>query len=242
MEHGHQRFVGRRKDDAPAILFDSAGPFRERVRVRFSRKGEIGFVSHLDLMRLFAMALRRCGLPLRFTSGFNPHPRISFPLALAVGWEADEEVMEFELAEWVPVEEVRERLARQLPGGVGLVSVNLVKSNDKAQVVEAEYRVEPLSSQIGRRMSKEALEAFLARDEVLVERERKGKRKMVNVRPYVREARADGGAVLMRMSVSAEGTARPEEVLEAVGLAREEITLGCRISRMRVKLAEDQRS
>jgi radical SAM-linked protein len=210
--------------------------FRERVRVTFGRKGDIRFISHHDLMRLFERALRRTGLPLRLTSGFNPHLRLSFPLPLAVGWEGEGEVMELELANWVPVKEVRDRLVAQLPAGLTLVSMELAKGPGKAQAVEAEFRVRPLTEPLRARLSQEAIDAFLARGEFAVERLRKKRLKSVDVRRHVLAIQLDGEGLTMRMAVSPEGTTRPEEVLSGLGLDREEIASGFHIVRTRVML------
>ena len=66
-------------------------------RIRFTKTGRMRFLSHHDLMRLFERALRRTGLPLRMTEGYNPHPIISFPTALGLGIESLDEVLEFDV-------------------------------------------------------------------------------------------------------------------------------------------------
>lgn len=210
--------------------------FRERVRVFFSRKGYIRFISHLDLMRAFERALRRSGLPLRMTGGFNPRPRISFPLALAVGWEAEREVMEFELDLWVPPDEAGRRLQEQMPNGLEILESNLVKGADSAQVAEAEYRVEPFDDELTERLTESAVEDFLARETFEVERIRKKKLKSVDIRQYVRAMRLKDGTLYVTMSVSPSGTTRPEEVLLGLGFDKNEIAGGFKVVRIGVKL------
>lgn len=215
--------------------------FRERIRVRFARKGDVRFVAHQDLMRVFERALRRTGLPLRLTEGFNRHIRLSFPLPLAVGWEAENEAMEFDLADWISAKEVQTRLAEQLPPGLTVTAMTLVPPlrRETGQVVEAEYRVTPVSDELGKRLSQEVIDAFLKRDEFEVERVRKDRTKRVNVRPYILELRLNGEGLTMRMGVSQDGTSRPEEVLEGLGFGPAEARDGFRIVRTRVKLRED---
>ena len=187
-------------------------------------------------MRLFERALRRTGLPLRLTGGFNPHVRLSFPLPLAVGWEAEDEVMEFELSAWVTIKEIRERLVRQMPAGVTLLSETLVRGAETAQVVEAEYSVTPISEQLQGRLSQESLDGFLKSDKFEVQRMRDKKLKSVNIRPYLTGMTLEGGRLAMLMSVSPDGTSRPEEVLEGLGFERREINAGFRVARTRVRL------
>ncbi len=77
---------------------------RLRVRVRFSKQGDLRLIGHRDLMRCLERLFRRAGLALSFSEGFHPKPRMTFPLALAVGIEGDDEVMELELAETTTAE------------------------------------------------------------------------------------------------------------------------------------------
>ena len=72
---------------------------RLRVRIRFSKQGDLRLIGHRDLMRCLERVFRRAGLALGFSQGFHPKPRMTFPLALAVGIEGLDEVMEVELAE-----------------------------------------------------------------------------------------------------------------------------------------------
>src|SRR4051812_1089962 len=67
-----------------------------KVRLRFAKRGDLRLVSHHDLMRCLERALRRAAIPMAASQGFNPRPKIMFPLALALGIEGDREVVELE--------------------------------------------------------------------------------------------------------------------------------------------------
>ena len=95
----------------------------QRLRFRFSKTGSLALLSHLDLVRLMERALRRSGIPVSFTGGFHPLPRVQFALALPLGAEADGEWMDVELAEWQDPTWVRQRLQEQLPGEFALAAV-----------------------------------------------------------------------------------------------------------------------
>src|SRR3954471_15472064 len=86
-----------------------------KVRLRFAKRGDLRLVSHHDLMRCLERALRRAAIPMAASQGFNPRPKIMFPLALARGIEGDREVVEWELAEPMEPAEVIGRLAAQAP-------------------------------------------------------------------------------------------------------------------------------
>ena len=109
-------------------------PIAQKVEFRFAKRGALRFASHHDLMRLWHRALRRAGLPIRLTRGFNPRPRVVFPTALELGVESEDEVVEIELAQWVPLARFRERLARELPEGIELAGARLLPPRRRGQV------------------------------------------------------------------------------------------------------------
>ena len=87
----------------------------QRLRLWFGKLGDMALVSHLDLMRLFDRAVRRAALPVSFTAGFSPSPRISVALALPLGVTSSGEIVDFELTQIVEPEAFRQQLSRQLP-------------------------------------------------------------------------------------------------------------------------------
>ena len=93
-----------------------------RMNFTFTKKGVMRFISHLDLMRLFMRALRRAGLPIKMTEGFNPHPKLSIKRALKLGVESDNEEAVIVLKELISSEEFKERLQKQLPQGIQIKS------------------------------------------------------------------------------------------------------------------------
>src|SRR5882672_8020811 len=99
---------------------------RDKVRIRFRKGGELRLVSHHDLMRCFERMLRRADLPFHNTEGFNPKPRMAFALSLALGIEGCEEAVEMEMDVCLPPEELRERLIRQAPIGLEILSVRQI--------------------------------------------------------------------------------------------------------------------
>jgi len=212
--------------------------FIQRVRVRFEKRGELRAISHLDLMRAFERAIRRTGLPLRMSEGYNPRPRISFPVPLGVGMEGLDEIMEFDLADWVFPGEIERRLREQMPDGLKIVSLDPADPQKAAQGAAATYRVTPrLAERDDGRLGAAALRELMERDDVPVRRVRKGREKVVNIRPFVLSVSRDGEDILFRFKTGPEGSARPEEVLGALGFD----ALSCRadfaITRTEVRLA-----
>jgi len=83
------------------------------------------YISHLDLMRLFARAMRRAGLPLKLTEGFSPHPRLSLSRALKLGVESEREEGLVVLKEFVRADDIKRLLQEQLPDGITVLNVHL---------------------------------------------------------------------------------------------------------------------
>ena len=92
-------------------------------------------------MRLFERALRRASLPVAMSRGYNPRPQISLPAPLGVGIRGENEVLDFELSEWVRPEEVKRTLSSHLPEGIELRSLRTVPSKPDRQPRELSYRV-----------------------------------------------------------------------------------------------------
>ncbi|HXG60201.1 MAG TPA: TIGR03936 family radical SAM-associated protein [Planctomycetota bacterium] len=188
-------------------------------RVRFTKTGRMRFLSHHDLMRLWERALRRTGLPLRFTEGYNPHPILAFPTALALGIESFDEVFEFELTGWTAPRQIERLLAAQLPEGMSVLSVEAFDRKDRSYVDFVEY--EALCPGQGGRVP-DAIRAFLARAECPVERVSDKGSRTIDIRPYVMALDSEGDRVFLRLRVTDQGTARPDEVLRALGLSLDE--------------------
>jgi radical SAM-linked protein len=188
-------------------------------RVRFTKTGKMRFLSHHDLMRLFERALRRTGLPLRMTEGYNPHPVIAFPTALGLGIESLDEILEFELASWTAPRQIEKLLGEQLPEGVGVASTEAFDRKQRSFVnyVEYEGSIPGQADGLGDRIA-----AFLALKECPVERASDKGSKTVEIRQYVMALDVEGELLYLRIRVTDQGTAKPEEVLRSVGLRVDE--------------------
>jgi radical SAM-linked protein len=210
----------------------------QRIRLRFRKTGDLKAISHLDLMRAFERALRRTGLPLRMSEGFNPHPRLSFPAALGVGIEGLDEVMEFELSDWVLPRDVERRVKEQLPAGLEAISLELGNPHESARVTEVTYRVTPKPDmESDPRLQAEAVARLMAQAEIPMPRMRKGREKVVNIRSFILALDRDAESLTVRLKAGPEGSAHPEEILGALGFDEKSRRSGFVIARTRVQLA-----
>ena len=159
---------------------------RDKIRIRFRKSGELRLLSHHDLMRAFERMLRRAALPMRNTQGFHPKPRIVFALSLPLGVIGCEEVVELELSQVLPLDELRQRLVAQCPPGLELLSFHRIAPRDGAQVRALTYRIPLPAERVA--AVQERMIAVLAAGECWVERTRPPARR-VDLRPFLRALR-----------------------------------------------------
>ncbi|MGK7883029.1 MAG: TIGR03960 family B12-binding radical SAM protein [Crocosphaera sp.] len=116
----------------------------QRFRVHFGKIGEMALVSHLDLVRLFDRSVRRAGLPISFTGGYHPGPRISIANALTLGVTSSGEIVDFELIKVMNIDEFRHALEKELPSDIPILRVEEVPVNSTSAtrlLEEAEYLI-----------------------------------------------------------------------------------------------------
>lgn len=116
----------------------------ERIRLRYSKTGAMIFLSHLELITLFTRAVKRAGVPVRFSQGFHPHPKFSFATALSVGVESFAEYLDIEIAPGFGADKVRESLNQVLPQGIAVTAAISVPAKSPSLSVimdRVRYRV-----------------------------------------------------------------------------------------------------
>lgn len=204
-------------DDGPDA--PPAAPARRRYRIRFRKEGLLRFISHNDLMRTWDRALRRTGLPLKRTEGFHAKTKLSSPTALALGVVGLDEVLDVELTEDVPADEVVARIERELPEGLRAESAAPLPARGASSTVEAfEYvcRIEGAYAESQVRARRDEL---LSSSSWIVERRSPGKpARSIDVRSKLVSLTVDGAEVRFRVRVDGGSTTRPEEVLGILGL------------------------
>lgn len=190
-------------------------PRRAKYRSRFRKAGSLRLVSHHDLMHCFERMLRRAELPLCTTQGFHPQPRMIFAQSLALGIVGLNEVVELELADVLPAEEVHARLVRQAPPGLEFLSTRSIDFRLGAQVRRAFYRLHVPDSFTGNLVDE--CTQLLASAEAWVERTRPRVRRF-NLRPYLSRLAFRAPFLEMALWVTPNGAARPEEPARLLGL------------------------
>lgn len=195
-----------------------------RYRLMFAKEGPAKYISHLDLIRAFERAARRAGLPIAFTQGFNPHPKLSFAAPLAVGTAGEAEFADMELTGNMPAGDVTKALAGVLPEGLRLIEVRLVAESVPAlmaMVDRAAYTARAvLECPLKEEVLEKAVTDFLAKPEILVERRGKtGEKRKYDIKPgiFAMSARINNDIIELRAELKSgsSGNVRFEELVAA---------------------------
>jgi radical SAM-linked protein len=199
------------------------------VRLQYTKLGKVRWISHRDVARALERAFRVAALPLAFTEGFSPRPKVSFGLALSTGHESDAEYVDLVFADTFDLDALPAMLTPALPDGIDVVGV--VALADRAPALQeavtcVEWRVDVARSDltdVDRAQLRDQVDAALALPALPTTKRRKGRDVVEDVRPVIRritvcdELSTAGSAVVeMEMSTQPRG-AKPGEALAAIG-------------------------
>jgi radical SAM-linked protein len=200
-----------------------------RIRIIFKKQGALRYTGHLDLHKLWERAARRAELPLAYSQGFHPQPKMNMAAALPLGFSSRCEVMDMRLEHDISLDDLPTRLNQTLPTGLQVLQVQQVDERAPAlqtQVTAAEYEVtltEPMDASELRQRIDSVIESKA------IARERRGK--MYDLRPLIEELRLlSDDKIFMRLRAREGATGRPEAVLDVLGIAFE----GTRTERTRL--------
>ncbi|MGI8628189.1 MAG: TIGR03936 family radical SAM-associated protein [Geodermatophilaceae bacterium] len=194
-------------------------PTVQRLRIRYAKRGRLRFVSHRDFARAFERALRRSGVPMAFSAGFSPHPKISYVGAAPTGAASEAEYLEIGLQTECDPEQVRAVLDAALPDGLDILEVLPAGPGGLPEQIEAsDWRIELPG--VAPEELVVALDDFLGRESVLVERVTKKGLRLLDARAAVVSASASsiaGCAILAMVVRQVSPAVRPDDVLTALG-------------------------
>jgi radical SAM-linked protein len=199
---------------------EQQAPPVQRLRIRYAKRGRLRFTSHRDFSRAFERALVRARIPMAYSSGFNPHPRISYAGAAPTGAASEAEYLEIGLAEVVDPARVAAELGEALPEGLDVLEVVAAVAGGLADRLEASRWLIDLADEPATEVDR-AVAAFLAEESVGVERmTKKGLRSFDSRAAVLALAAApyDGGAgVRIEMVLRhTEPAVRPDDVLSGL--------------------------
>lgn len=199
---------------------EQQAPPVQRLRIRYAKRGRLRFTSHRDFSRAFERAIFRARVPMAYSSGFNPHPRISYAGAAPTGSASEAEFLEIGLAEVVDPAAIHAALLEALPDGLDVVEVVESPGGALADQLEASRWQVDLATALPD--LEEAVRVFLAADEVTVERMTKKGLREFDCRAAVLSLAAVPGErgsrleLVLRHGVPA---VRPDDVLSGLSVA-----------------------
>lgn len=150
------------------------------IRVFYQKKGRAKYISHLDITRCMQRALKRAGIPVWYTQGFNPHMYLTFALPLALGYESECECMDFRLAKPMGLSELKSRLNDALPRDMVVTKVAVQKAKPQ-EIKSAEYELSFLCSNPNEFSA--LFDAFCNKSELVVMKRTKKGEKPVDLKP-----------------------------------------------------------
>lgn len=190
---------------------------RFRFMLTFRIDGDLRFISHLDTVRLFRRACARAGLPVRYSQGFNPQPRIALPLPRPVGVASDADAILIETEHRIDPADILKRLQEQTPGGISLIQARRMMPGERPQPDRVRYRLaldEPAPDDWQERIDR----IVQAESLPVVRKDPKDRStRTIDIRPYLLEMHADGAGVVFTLQITGDGTARPAELAELLG-------------------------
>ncbi|MDE5620519.1 MAG: TIGR03936 family radical SAM-associated protein [Ruminococcus sp.] len=188
-----------------------------RLRAVFSKKDRAKYISHLDLNRCMLRTFRRSGLPIWYTEGFHSHPYFSFALALSLGYESDCEILDFNLNEEVPPNEVRDRLNAVMPDGMKIISVAEQKLKITA-ITNAEYSFSLITDSPELLMNN--IKSLINQEQILIEKKTKKGIKTVDIKPDMKiisfEVSEKSVDMVMRLPAGTQTNYNPSLFFEAL--------------------------
>lgn len=190
-----------------------------RVRIYFNKNQQMRYTSHLDLHRAWERAFRRADLPLAYSQGYNPRPKINLASALPLGFTSDGEVLDARLEEQIPLTGIAASLTEALPPGIQLDRLEEIDPREPAlqsQIQSSEYLItflDPFPELL------ERVQQLLSAEHI--QRERRGK--TYDLRPLVEKisppSRNEKGQdqITVQLAAREGATGRPEELISALG-------------------------
>ena len=205
----------------------------QRLRVKFTRGEELKFISHLDIMRLWDRAFRRAQIPLAYSEGFNPHPKMSLAVPLAVGVTSEAELMDIYVDKPVTPHWFTSSINQQLPPGITILGVFLTPltvPSLQSQVRFADYRVQLDAFEEAAKGIEAKASAMMAAGHLPWHHHRDTGERTYDLRPLIAELRVASVTesvitLEMKLRCDSSGSGRPEQVVLALGFTQHPLSI-----------------
>ncbi len=188
----------------------------ETVRLRFRKVGDLQYISHLDLQRVWGRILIRSGVPIWFTQGFNPHPKIVFAMPLSIGAQSECEYVDIKIDRKISLLEIAERINAQVTDEMRVTEVYRPKTKF-SEIGLVEYRIEIDCDGLSPKTASAAVKLLTASPLMIMKRSKSGE-KEVDLTAYLKGVTASYSDRL-RLDIKltgGEGSLNPEAVVTAL--------------------------
>lgn len=195
-----------------------------RYVIKFSKEGYIRYISHLDMLRLFKRAFKTNNVPLGYSQGFNPHPKMGFAQPLSLGYTATCEYIEFETVKPCDIDEIKEKMSASMPDGITILDAFAlnIKAKSLASIVSfALYTVTmPHNLNINVAAINKIISEYLGQEEILAEKRQKKTKKIIlkNIKEQIKglECYESGNLIKLKMLLDCGSSSNlsPEAVIE----------------------------
>ena len=189
-----------------------------KVRIKFSKYGEMKYIGHLDVMRYFQKAMRRAQIDIAYSEGMSPHMIMSFASPLGVGLTSSGEYMDIEVRTPLSSEEMRARLNAVMVDGVSILDCREVPqgkaSNAMSLVAAADYEIRLNTVREGS-VWPDWLDEFLRQESILVSKKTKKGERTLDIRPLIYEYSIADECLSVMVSAGSEENLRPELIMAA---------------------------
>ncbi len=183
-----------------------------RMWLRYEKGVEAKFISHLDFLRAITRTLRRAEIPVKFSEGFNPHPRLSFALPLPLGTTSITELMEMETDMEIAPEELIERLNLAVPFGIRFIEAGISPDKNKFKEIRySRYKIVMENS-----LSDKDLEDFLVLPEIITIKKTKSTEGETDIKKDIKDIKKEGEDIVLTLSAGNDGYLKPEVALSAM--------------------------
>lgn len=187
-----------------------------KKRLFFNKYDEMKYISNLDLLRVMDRLLRRSGVPIKYSQGFHPRPKISLGNPISLGTEAFNEPMDIELKEDMTNQELMDKLnSKEL---LGFEFIKVLDIDGKTSIVQdyknMQFEIVGLGSSISKFIE------FISQDEIILIKEKKGKSTSKNLKPRIKEYRVEGEKLILILE-----SMSPNSFLKLCGIKIEELEI-----------------
>jgi len=189
-----------------------------KIRIRFSKTDTLRFIGHLDFLRVFQQTIRRSGLPIAYSQGFNPHQIISFALPLPLGMESVNDYADITLTAQVPHPEIVDKINAVAPQGL---RVSAAYQQQGATAAAATIVADcMLAMEMSDKSISESIKRILNAETLVIPKKTKSGIKNTDIRPDIFEINKDGNRVLLRLSAGSGRFLNPLLVAEQLVLEK----------------------